>query len=510
MAVDLEAIARRGRCDASSLKLALPLIEQGYEAPFLARYRRDELGGLDEATLWDLRAAVDAEQAIVDFRDQLHARWEESPLKDPAIGEAIRKSGSNRTLGRLGKRLRQENAAGVDTDSNRLAVRMLNPQPGDSSDPAEVAASIDSISDAAAAASGLAKALPARLSGDPRVISAAVRWLSRNAKIHISNVHDPHISGEKETQEDVTTSEETEAASETNEPQQASQSSAQPAEAQPAEAVSQSVAPIAEPPAEQPSQPPPETLPENTSQSPPATTAEEAGTTEQDAETNTSPSETAEAGPQAPIDSTTSGSDQAVSSDQAAASDLAASPPADIPSFKDDTAAKSTSKKKKSKPAPAKQKKISPRQRRRRWLVSVLKPLEGKRMTASKLSAFQVVMLGRALRSQVAVCAFEYDAAKLVAEIRRTVISLNKGFEPMLGDLVMQHEADIREAAEAAWWDELHERASTRLVSVTADHLRKHVNRGPVEAKDRHVDRRGRPENRRNRDCFCRWTRAAR
>lgn len=104
-------------------------------------------------------------------------------------------------------------------------------------------------------------------------------------------------------------------------------------------------------------------------------------------------------------------------------------------------------------------------------------------MPATKLSAFQVVMLGRALRSQVAVCAFEYDAAKLVNEIKRTVVGLNKGAEPILGDVVMQHEADIREAAEAAWWDELHERASTRLVSIVADHLRRQVNRGAVEAK---------------------------
>ena len=140
MAVDLEAIARRGRCDASSLKLGLPLLEQGYEAPFLARYRRDELGGLDEATLWNLKAAVDAETSIAEFREDLHQAWLATPLSDPAIGDAIRKSGSNRTLQRLGKRLRQETSAGIDSDANRLAVRMLNPQKGDPGDPAAVAA----------------------------------------------------------------------------------------------------------------------------------------------------------------------------------------------------------------------------------------------------------------------------------------------------------------------------------------------------------------------------------
>ena len=75
-----------------------------------------------------------------------------------------------------------------------------------------------------------------------------------------------------------------------------------------------------------------------------------------------------------------------------------------------------------------KTKKISPRQRRRRWLVSVLKPLAGKRFAGDKLSAFQVVMLGRALRSQVVICSFEYDATRLVAELQRVAGSMTVSY----------------------------------------------------------------------------------
>ena len=137
----------------------------------------------------------------------------------------------------------------------------------------------------------------------------------------------------------------------------------------------------------------------------------------------------------------------------------------------------------KSKDAAAKKKKISPRQRRRRWLVSVLKPLAGKRFPASKLSSFQIVMLGRALRSQVAECAFEYDATKLVAELQRITGGFNRVHAQKLEAIVLEHEANIREAAEGAWWNEMHERASERLADVAADHLRRYVNRGPVDAK---------------------------
>ncbi len=91
-------------------------------------------------------------------------------------------------------------------------------------------------------------------------------------------------------------------------------------------------------------------------------------------------------------------------------------------------------------------------------------------------------MLGRALRSQVAKCAFEYDATKLVAELQKTAAGFNRPNEEKLRDLVLRHEADIREAAESAWWDDLTERASARLVNVTSNHLRRQVNRGGVDA----------------------------
>ncbi|WP_372894750.1 S1 RNA-binding domain-containing protein [Stieleria sp.] len=504
MAVDLEAIARRGRCDASSLKLALPLIEQGYEAPFLARYRRDELGGLDEATLWNLKAAVDAEKSLADYRDELHELWQSTPLADPAIGDAIRKSGSNRTLQRLGKRLRQETSAGIDSDANRLAVRMLNPQKGDPSDPAAVAENLESISDAAAAVEGLPKAIPGRLAGDPRVISAAVRWLSRNAKLHISDVHDPHIAAAENEQAQAAKAkaeEKAEAkavkASEAAEANTAEAAAPATDASEPATAQSAAEqAPAEQAPAEQAPAVEAETA-QAEAAAPAESTAADAGSAEASTEAETpaaepeataaaeAVTETAEPSESADADAQASQGEPAnAEGEPPAAAEGSAAAESDLPGFKPDPDEKPTGKKSKAKAStPKKQKKISPRQRRRRWLVSVLKPLEGKRMPATKLSAFQVVMLGRALRSQVAVCAFEYDAAKLVAEIKRAVVGLNPGLESTLGDVVMQHEADIREAAEAAWWDELHERASARLVSVVADHLRRQVNRGPVEAK---------------------------
>ena len=191
MTVDLEAIARRGHCEVSSLRNALPLLQQGYSPPFLARYRRDELGGIDEASLWALSAALAFEQAINDQRELLHAQWEATPLRDPSLGHAIRKSNSKRMLERLARRLKAESTENAGP-ADHLGVRVLNPRKGDGDDFAAIAEKLESVEDAGAAVAALDQALAKRLAGDPRVINAAVKWLSKHAKIFISSVSDPH------------------------------------------------------------------------------------------------------------------------------------------------------------------------------------------------------------------------------------------------------------------------------------------------------------------------------
>ncbi len=191
MSVDFDAIARSGRCDVSSLRLALPLLEQGYTPPFLARYRTDELSGIDEASLWALSRAVKVEQLLAARRQGLKASWEKTSLRDPAIGQAIDKANTTRVIARLANRLKTESSDAV-SDATRLASRILNPQKGDGSDLAAIASKVDGIDDASAAINGLDDAIATRLMGDPRIIATATRWLAKNAKIYIESISDPH------------------------------------------------------------------------------------------------------------------------------------------------------------------------------------------------------------------------------------------------------------------------------------------------------------------------------
>ena len=115
----------------------------------------------------------------------------QTSLSDPAIGHAIKKSNSLRMLSRLGRRLKAESSDHV-SDATRLAVRVLNPHKGDGNDFAAIAAKVDGITDIDAAVAGLDHALAQRLAGDPRIIAAAVRWLVKNARIHVASISDPH------------------------------------------------------------------------------------------------------------------------------------------------------------------------------------------------------------------------------------------------------------------------------------------------------------------------------
>lgn len=521
MAVDLDAIARRGRCEVAQLKLAQPLLEQGYAPPFLARYRRDELGGIDEPTLWALKTAVDAEQTMVAFRDELHQAWEKTPLADPAIGNAIRNSHSRRTLERLRRRLKSETAEGSGADAHRLSVRILNPKKGDGADFAAIAESMDEIQDKAAAVSGLESALKQRLAGDPRVISAAVRWLSKHAKIHIATVSDPHLdqnddqesktapkkaaenadpkdstpkdSAEKDSKPENPTPENPVAQEATTGDEQSGDATAgntdtQNAETQNAETEDTGTQNQSSDAASDQGNPVVADVVESTEVN--ANRTDDVATPSEDVvaheavPTDSGPSDAAseDATEKTGVQADDSAGSKVNETADAETQNVAeTSGVAETPNAAEPNVAKP--KGKKAAKEPKKTKKISPRQRRRRWLVSVLKPLAGKRFSSSKLSAFQIVMLGRGLRSQVAVCSFEYDASKMVAELQRMVAGINRSAESQLSEIVLRNEAHLREAAEAAWWDELHERASSRLVGIASEHLRRQVNRGTVDAK---------------------------
>jgi hypothetical protein len=167
MTIDLEAIAQRQRCELSALRVALPLLEQGYEPPFLTRYRRDEIGNISERALWELVSALRTEKQLETRRDELRAKYQEGQLEDQALLDSIADAATPRQLDRISRRIRTE--SGHSPPASRLAVRLLNPQAGDPADLQTLSVMVVGEEHAAVAIDGLEKVLGQYLAADSRI-----------------------------------------------------------------------------------------------------------------------------------------------------------------------------------------------------------------------------------------------------------------------------------------------------------------------------------------------------
>ena len=489
MTVDLEAIARRSGCDISSLKLALPLVEQGFAPPFLARYRRDELGGVSEPALWMLQRSIRSEQSLAARREELMKLWHRTRLADKSIEKAIRDAKSKSAIGRVARRLKSEPADPNATIPAEVwvASRLLNPEPGDSIDVAAVAAAVGQAEHADQITQTIDRALARRLAEHPQVLGAAVRWLTANASIKFLEVSDPNV--ETKGDDDSPAHGAHDAASQDRprtEPGANWPSPEQLTSATPEKSVPESVEESA-----------PESVALEAESAPTETEAtEETPVTVADAAVI---GEIAEATIEDVADEVQAGeADEVIAADQVAGADSSATDaltsevptpetPADGAETKTASLPPAGGKKKgKAKPIVKKTKvfkKLSPRQRRRRWLISILEPLVGKQIPIKDLSPFQTLVLSRALRGNLVRCQFVYDANQLISQLQKTAAALNPALADRVSAIVATEEAAIREVTESVWWDELQEIATGRLVDITAAHLDEQLHRGQLEAK---------------------------
>ncbi|WP_197451964.1 S1 RNA-binding domain-containing protein [Rosistilla carotiformis] len=471
MTVEIEAIARETGCDAASLKIALPLIRQGYLPPFLARYRRDELSGISESALWLLHGAVSREQSIEDRRSELLQLAERSTCVDTALDKAIRMANSGRHFDRLTRLIRNRNS--VLDDASRLAIRLLNPQENDSADLQAIATEVLGSEDnkATAAVGRLDEALHRELPNNQELIGVATSWLLRNAKIKIGKVFDPHGESDDPTPD-----------SGDAKPSQPGTAGAEPTATEPAAETTAPSEPVAE---AAPSEAPAPTDVD-------AVTAE---ASDQAAAPATEPvidaaAETAKAEVAENAAETEAADDSSTESPEA--SETPAETTDETPALetwskdappKKKKGSKGESKVKQQEAAKRTKKKVSPRQRRRRWLVGVLEGLANKKFAPNKLSAFQILMLARGLRSSVVEASFDYNRGELMQQLQKAAARLNPHISDRLSAAVTDVEAALCAAAEEAFWDRQLDYAAERLVDVIADSFRELVLREPTSAR---------------------------
>lgn len=125
--------------------------------------------------------------------------------------------------------------------------------------------------------------------------------------------------------------------------------------------------------------------------------------------------------------------------------------------------------------------KLTPRQRRRRWLLGVLSSMKSLKKPANKLSAYQQLMLARGVRSHLIITPLSYDVSGLVEMARNAFTDSKHPFAEWFRHAVGQSlEHGLRARIEADALSEMEERACENLLEHATDELRRQLMRRPV------------------------------
>lgn len=128
---DVELLANRLRLSSEQVRSAITMFDEGFSVPFLARYRRGQLGNLDESHLLQLRTAIAEHRSLNDRRQSvLRSIASQGQLTD-ALEQQIRQAPDMRQLEDLylpfRRRKRPKSGPHADRDLEELLTRILDP-----------------------------------------------------------------------------------------------------------------------------------------------------------------------------------------------------------------------------------------------------------------------------------------------------------------------------------------------------------------------------------------------
>lgn len=354
--IDLSSIATELQLPPEQLRVAVELLSQGYQPPFISSFRSDESGNLPESTLWRLKGILERQAALVAAQKKGLDEIDSSSHKIPGLDKAIQEARSAREIDRLLRPLHSKKNSFTFAERHPQAAKILEALQSND------APAIDGLHAWVVAKFGIEAAqveailgqvrhlIVLKLSENPNLLSRLRRQISKKALLVAELIKEDSSSV---TKVDQVAANSTSAAS-----------------------IAAAVA------AEQHEE---HKLPEV------ATAGDELGD-------DLLPHSEEEHEAEGDGEATPVGEESTVAVTQPTATEANASPA----------------------PQPEKGKKgkaevrLTPRQRRRRWLQSMLQPYDGLKKPLHKLSSYQVVMLARGQRTQLIKTGLDYDRAGLV------------------------------------------------------------------------------------------------
>ncbi|MFN7840482.1 MAG: S1 RNA-binding domain-containing protein [Pirellula sp.] len=394
---NLQEIARRVRRPEDQLRFPCELIQQGYEPNYLANYRPDELGGLDELTLSMVKRAVKQIDSIDEYKAKILASLEKDPHAPATAKEIVQNASSIAQIDTTMRHIRSRKNAKSIAEQYPAAVvvgqailTMQGEAPADL--PAWVAQTAGVPAEQAEEVLSQTKNWLTHLLGeDLRLMVDLQQYVLSRGSVTVKILPEPPKGSQAEKE------------LEASEDHSQSGGSVEVAGLMPV----QSEAPAA------PDAEPPNALGDSTTTDQTTASEEPHGASETDATSASEASSAAELSPAA--------TDETVA-----------------PLIAEFNQGKKSSKPLKTKSLSDKQ--LSPRQRRRRWIRNILESYAKLKKQVGNLTPYQILMITRGLRSQIIQLHFQYDRKPLVQKCRE---ALCPGRHPMHGFLLQLAESAL-------------------------------------------------------------------
>lgn len=370
----LQEIARRVRRPEEQLRFPSELLLQGYEPNYLANYRPDELGNMDERTLSTLKRTLQQFDRLESHRSKVIAALEKDSLWSETIAEVVNKANSIAEIDTTVRHIRaRKNAKSIAEKCpaaqivGQAILTMQSEAPADFKAWVSQTASV-SPEQADEILEQTKLWMTHLLSEDLRLMRELQQYVLRKGTASVKVLPEPPKGSDAEKR------------------LEASEDQASvPVEAMSTDSSASDVAPAAASPA----------------------AVSDASSSEQPASADASEATAAgEAQSSAELDATVD--------------------PSVAPLIAEFNQGKKPSKPIKTKSLSEKQ--LSPRQRRRRWLRSILESYARLKKPVGNITPYQILMLARGLRSQIIQLNIDYDKKPLVQMCRE---ALCPGRHPM-------------------------------------------------------------------------------
>lgn len=401
---NLQEIARRVRRPEDQLRFPCELIQQGYEPNYLANYRPDELGGLDELTLSMVKRAVKQIDSIDEYKAKILASLEKDPHAPATAKEIVQNASSIAQIDTTMRHIRSRKNAKSIAEQYPAAVvvgQAILTLQGEA--PADLSAWVAQTAGVPAeqAEEVLAQTknwLTHLLGEDLRLMVDLQQYVLSRGSVSVKILPEPPKGSQAEKELEANEDDAQSGVS-------ADVSGLMPVQADSttqADAITATSNPNTDEPAEGVA-----TLSDETA---PSSELETIATSEPSATTEIPPAELA----------------------------LTATDETVAPLIAEFNQGKKSSKPLKTKSLSDKQ--LSPRQRRRRWIRSILESYAKLKKQVGNLTPYQILMITRGLRSQIIQLHFQYDRKPLVQKCRE---ALCPGRHPMHGFLLQLAESAL-------------------------------------------------------------------